>query len=100
MPELKACLGRLAVLFLEAKAQQREDFAHTIASIYHKEGCKARRGEVAACKWHSRVVHFPYIERPNFKQKIILVVLLGVFCVVLVFFVGVFFVVFFFFIMV
>lgn len=36
------------------KKPSREDFAHTtIASIYHKEGCQARREEDAAWKYRS-----------------------------------------------
>jgi len=56
---------------LEGKAQQREDLARTtIAAIYRKEGCKARKGKDEAGKWHPQSVqYFPHIERPDFKKK-------------------------------
>lgn len=59
--------GCLCALFWEPKPS-REDFAHTtVASMHHKEGCKARGEQDAARKWHSWDVQYcPYIERPDF----------------------------------
>lgn len=59
--------GCLCAPFWEPKPS-REDFAHmTVASMHHKEGCKARGEQDAAWKRRSWDAQYcPYIERLGF----------------------------------